>query len=521
VAEGEWNRWGPLWEAHWWTAETTAPAPGTYTLSTLDTDGRTWSQPIEVGRRPYFERSFEHVGLGQFERRSKIPTAPGHGWIDCGAHLSEANSHAGALFGMVEFLRERSDALTTSDRARLLAQIRIGADYFLFLADEAQRRGMPPGTYQHEPVGPSTWLVQDSLQAGVALCRAIPVFRQAGDSAFAARLLDTVQASYAFVRRDPETVMREMLAQLPVFAPQEDIHLRTFSRHTHALDEEIAPPVEWTTQELRLLLQFQLDLDPLVDEDLSQEQFGSVEAILERWRGGTGTDGPTGWFVPFAGVDQPEVAWTHHSVGRDTGGVFPHDVLPLLTFAQRHSGHPLAARSRACVEDFVQRYLAPARTANPFGLLPRTWKAGEGWLHFAGLWHGMNASYALMAMQCFQLARALDKPWLADFGRAQLDWIAGLNCGLTDASQSGCIMTHRDVPADAALPVSLIWGVGRDWAGSWRTIRGSICNGFSRGKQFMFDAEPTVAQDRPDALTDEDWISHAGAWLAALAHSDL
>jgi hypothetical protein len=63
----------------------------------------------------------------------------------------------------------------------------------------------------------------------------------------------------------------------------------------------------------------------------------------------------------------------------------------------------------------------------------------------------------------------------------------------------------------------MIYGVGRRYAGSWRTIRGSICNGFSRGQQFHFDVEPQLSEDRPEAFTDEDWITHGGAWLAALA----
>ena len=68
-----------------------------------------------------------------------------------------------------------------------------------------------------------------------------------------------------------------------------------------------------------------------------------------------------------------------------------------------------------------------------------------------------------------------------------------------------------------ALPHSLIYGIGARWGGSWLAVRGAIGNGFSMGAQFKFDVAPTVANDGPSTFTDEDWITHAGAWLSALA----
>jgi len=48
-------------------------------------------------------------------------------------------------------------------------------------------------------------------------------------------------------------------------------------------------------------------------------------------------------------------------------------------------------------------------------------------------------------------------------------------------------------------------------------IRGSICNGFSTGEQFRFDVAATRANDGPFTFTDEDWVTHAGDWLSAMA----
>jgi hypothetical protein len=65
----------------------------------------------------------------------------------------------------------------------------------------------------------------------------------------------------------------------------------------------------------------------------------------------------------------------------------------------------------------------------------------------------------------------------------------------------------------------MIHGVGRRWAGGFAAFRGAICNGFSAGEAFIFDVAATRENDAPSAFTDEDWITHSGAWLSALARA--
>jgi len=524
--EHPWAYWGQLWGEHWWVLEVDPLSVGRYRIETRDTRGMNWFQTIEVRRRPYWKLSIQHVALGQFERRAMIPTVPGQGWLDCGAHLSEANSHAVALYGMCQLWQNRRADMEPTEQERLLQQIRYGSRYFLFLAEEAQKHGMPRGTYVHEPVHAHVWLLADSLEIGVALCQALTVLTESDPppTDLISQLQTNLRENLCFLAKNRVDVVEQMLAGLPPSPPDGGVQLRVFSRHTHAWDEDTPPPNAWSTRELLLLLQLLLSADSILGMDSTDEILRVADEIMERWvetdpHRAPGT--PSCYFIPFPGIDQPEVAWCHHSVGRDTGGVFPHFVMPLWELAERYPNHPQARRWRGRVEQFVDGYLQPAFSASPFGLLPNTWKREQGWLFFAGLWHGMNASYALLAMQAFILARKLDRPWLNEMGRAQLDWIAGLNVGLTQDSQMGCLMTNRDIPNGIAQPVSMIFGEGQDWAGSWRTIRGSICNGFSRGRQFFFDVEPTLAEDRPDGFTDEDWITHGGAWLAALAHTDL
>jgi hypothetical protein len=521
---GKWQAWGTLWNAHWWRAQCTISQPGHYRVETRDASGRLWSMVFDITDRPYLHRTFEQVALQQFERRSKIPTAPGHGWIDCGAHLSECNSHAVSVIGMCLFLRQRGQDIAPQLQTRLLQQIRHGSAYFTWLAKRAEACGLPAGCFQHEPcANPRTWLLQDSLQAGIALSMAASVFRSIGDTDAADALLPTLRQTAHHLASDPQQLVQASRNSAPAELSDATIDLRYFSHHANAVPEGTAEPHTWMTRELSLLLWFYLELDVLPADDLTRKIAVCADAFCERWyENPTPKAGdPLGWFVPFHGVTQAETAWSHNSVGRDTGAVFPHFVMPLHAAAQRFPDHPHAPRWAQLSLRFLAEYLRPASLANPFALLPNTFLPGKGWLHFAGLWHGMNASYALAAMQAFYFHKHTGEDWLLHFGKAQLDWIAGLNCGLTADSLHGSEMFDCDVPSATALPVSMIHGIGHHYAGSWRTIRGSICNGFSSGKQFRFDVRPQIEEDIPDSFTDEDWITHAGAWIGALAFSNL
>jgi len=525
MIEKPWTYWGELWGEHWWVGETEKSLPeGLYELETLDGDSRRWSSIVEFADKLYFRKTFEPVALGQYERRAHIPTVGGQGWIDCGGYLSEANSHAVSVIGMCLVLEQRQGQMSAEQLTRLLRQIRHGSRYFLFLANQARGRGMPEGTYQHEPMQPTQWVIQDGLQIGIALCMAAKLLISEEDTSLRTEMIRQAHATFRFFQQDETALLEAFHAQLKPCPPDNGAQLRHFSARTHALPDDCPEPETWTTRELLLWLHFMLLIEPLAGISVESESGSVVTSILNRWHdtsvNESGTQDAECWFVPFLRTFQPEVAWAHHSVGRDTGSVFPHWVLPLWEWSERFPGHKLAGHCRQVVERFVQGYLLKAAAANPFGVLPNTWKPGEGWLHFAGLWHGMNGSYALMASQCFWLAGKLPhhRDGLRALARAQLDWIAGLNVGITQSNQkNGCLMHETDVPVGEAFPASMIFGVGQRWAGGWRNIRGSICNGFSAGKQFHFDVEPRVLNDCPDSFTDEDWITHTGAWLAALA----
>ncbi|MEZ5072410.1 MAG: hypothetical protein R2751_15960 [Bacteroidales bacterium] len=188
-----------------------------------------------------------------------------------------------------------------------------------------------------------------------------------------------------------------------------------------------------------------------------------------------------------------------------------------MAMLDRWPEHEDAPAWRQMLADFSEGYLKPACAANPFHLVPLGIFGEEGPIWFCGTFHGTNAIYGYTAALALELARVLDDPALLPLAYGNLQWLAGLNAGLTlDNMRLGCEVYSRDMEPGVALPVSMICGVGRDWAGTWFQTRGSICNGFGTGKQFVYDVAPLAANDGPHSFTDEDWIPHDAAWVTGL-----
>jgi hypothetical protein len=107
-------------------------------------------------------------------------------------------------------------------------------------------------------------------------------------------------------------------------------------------------------------------------------------------------------------------------------------------------------------------------------------------------------------------------PELEDIAYGNLQWIAGLNAGITKENLKASVVYTEDVPEGVALPSSMICGVGNRWSGTWFQTRGVICNGFSTGEQFKMDVFANRENDGPFSFTDEDWIPHSSGWLTGL-----
>ncbi len=243
-----------------------------------------------------------------------------------------------------------------------------------------------------------------------------------------------------------------------------------------------------------------------------------MESVLARQVTADAPEGEYfGHFRAFDGYPFTEKAWSHHQFGFNCGLVFPHYVLPLLMMLEGRAFPDRAQRWQTALENFAYHYFLPACRANPFWLLPNGYFTEVGLIWFCGLGHGMNAAYGWAAVLALEFARFFRDPVFHKIAFGDLQWIAGLNAGLTRESLAGSWKFRAELPEGVAVPCSMIHRVGDFTAGSWLDIPGSICNGFDVDEQFKLNTEPSAAVDAPRLFTDEDWITHAGAWLSAVA----
>jgi len=484
--------WGQRWGSRWAVAEATGGFPcGVYSLA-VDT-GETAT--VEVGANLLWHKTFKTVAITQAEIRMRFCKSP-PGWRDCGSWLQEVNSQAFYLLGMLDCLELAANRIDGSLRSRLLAQVDNGLRS-LAVCQDAPAAG-DCGALVHEINAQSEILIRnDAVKAAL-------VFARAG------KLLGkdewTERAERAF----------SWAANAPPFNPE------TLEVIAHGAPVGYRPPDgAWQTVDLFMMAHAALvlaDSDESSAADVRKWIGKGLERQVPPFRS---EHGYYGHFYAFEDHVLTEKAWTHHGVSYDTGQCFNHWLFPLIEAYRRWPEDPEAARWLEALRAFAEGYLLPSSAANPFGICPLGVFEGEGLIEFAGLWHGMNTVYgyaAALAMDMAQLLPDISEE-LSAFATSNQQWIVGLNAGITRESLAGSHMFHRELAPGVAVPVSMIHGVGQQWAGSWTTINGSITNGFSVGDQFRFDVPARRADDGPHAFNDEEWITHAGGWLAALART--
>ncbi|MDZ7606596.1 MAG: hypothetical protein U5K79_13640 [Cyclobacteriaceae bacterium] len=232
-----------------------------------------------------------------------------------------------------------------------------------------------------------------------------------------------------------------------------------------------------------------------------------------------------GNFKEFSSMTHSESSWVHGikygekgvEFGADIGGFYPNYLVPVIDMLKLWPDHEDAAKWKTMLTDFSEGYLKPACHANPFNIVPLAIFENEGPIWFCGTFHGSNAIYGYTAALALELSELLNDAELKDIAYGNLQWIAGLNSGITKANvKLGCVVFSTDIPEGVALPASMICHIGSRWAGTWFQTRGVICNGFSNGEQFKFDIPVKKENDMPNSFTDEDWIPHSAGWLTGL-----
>ena len=435
------------------------------------------------------------------------------GWFDAGYLWQEVCSHSMAITGLADLYKYKKEKFPEIERLEILTQIINGCTYLLMCNDEAIKEGKGEGLLIHdiarlrEVITPN-----DSFMAALALAKAADAIKN-----------DDSEKTKEFAERSLKILNWIEKEAKPMTGEFNHPYNQGFYDGQQY-------PQEWMTRYLMLFLWAEIILvdlgfsknlnriDKLTEQILSR-QILKKDAESNLW----------GHFYAYDSVKISEKAWSHgmppkfsgnsdNVFGSDMGAIFAHPVFCFLEGIKRLPDNKNADKWKKALEDFIFNYFKPACLSSPFKILPRGVFGKEGLLWFAGLWHGNNSIYgqaSALAMEFYNLTK--DKEFI-DIAYSNLQWICGLNAGLTKKSMElGCVIFNTDLEDGIAYPVSMTKGVGSREAGNWTNIRGSICNGFGVGKQFRYDVPPKKEFDTPEALHDEDWITHNGGFLMGLA----
>jgi hypothetical protein len=504
---GRMDHWGTLWGSHWWTADASemdveAVGRSAVRCRWLVYDGERLaftSGLFTIGPHWLWDQTVRTVALDQMEERVRRARNE-IGWMDCGSSIREANSHTTMVIGLCDLLKNGVLFLSQEDQNRLKTQIVHGCTYLSIMQDKAQRLGLGDGALVHEIPNGLRVVPGDAAQAVVAF-------------AHASRLLSdwNPEKSDEYLRR-AEKAFAYLHSEDPYYGPQ------GFSASNHGAPPDFVPPRQWMTHDLLMILWGAVELCLSGKWHYQEQAVGLAQAVMKRQvPEDRAEEGLFGHFYTFEGVKFTQKANVHHNVGHDTGAIFPYYVLPLIEMLRVWEDHEDAPAWRQTIEKFAYGYFLPACSRNPFYLLPEGVFPGEGLLSFCGPWHGINATYAFAAALACELEAFLLEPRFRKIITGNLQWIAGLHAGITQASLEGCVIWQAAIAPGTAQPYSQMWGIGEQYAGSWSSIPGSISNGFSADPQFQFSVSPTKENDLPRYFTDEDWIPHAAGWLSALS----
>ncbi|MEM8947379.1 MAG: hypothetical protein AAGD11_19550 [Planctomycetota bacterium] len=499
--------WGSLWGSYWWIAEFIADLPeGQWSVKVSDQDTISLADDgLTVAKNILWDRTVHLMAIEMLESRALLAKAKS-GWMDAGMMWQESNAQSTMILGLLDVIEYSSDRLDSMDLERIEKQVINGCNYLVATQKKATELGHPDGAMCHDIIGNENEILpSDALKAVVALRRS-------------SRLLSD---QYAVPRRRyADCAHRTYRWLLNNAQPLGD---QGFSRRQRGIPYSTPiPQDEWPTRDLVMRCWGALETWKCGDADAKHVAVETAREIIARQFSRENSEaGYFGHFREFRSLDFSEKSWSHSiyqmDFGADAGGIFPNYLIPFLEMLRLWPEHVEAHTWQEALNDFVYGYLLPGCQQNPFLIIPLGIFGHEGPLYFAGTFHGMNAIYGFTAALAVELYELLNDPKLLEVAYSNLQWIAGLNAGLTTQSlETGSVVFKTDTSEGTAIPVSMIHGVGHRTAGTWFGTRGVICNGFGTGKQFEHDVDPLAVNDGPHSFTDEDWIPGSAGWLAGI-----
>ena len=499
--------WGEIWKSHWWVAEfPEINEEGEWAIE-IASGSQTLIQDsgLKTGQNILWDQTVELAAADMLERRVHF-TKVGAGWQDAGTLWVESPAQSAMVMALEELLEYASGRLSPELTSRIEKQITVGCDYLVMLEKKARELGFPEGSMSHDLHGhEKDVLSNDAVKAAIALSRAV-------------RLLPE---KYAEKKSAYKTTASATYQWLTTRAkPAGDLGLSRFQRGIP--EDTVIPADEWQTRDIVSLCQASVEQWKTGNEAAKEQAVLYAKQIISRQiPEENGESGFYGHFLEYPSLSHSEKSWIHGIVnnqfGADIGGIYPNYLMPLAEMISIWKDHPDAATWKEALRKFTYGYLIPSCEKNPFLLVPQGIFGEEGPIWFCGTFHGTNAVYGYTASLAAELAILFNEPRLRSIVQGNLQWVAGLNTGITKENlKEGCVVYSTGLPEGIALPVSQMCGVGNRWAGTWFQTRGVICNGFTTGKQFVYDVEPKKENDGPFSFTDEDWIPHSAAWLTGL-----
>ncbi len=497
--------WGPLWGSHWWIAEFPAGlSEGAYNVSLAgDVELLLRDVRLRVKSGVLWDSTLQPMAVDMLRARQIFAKAKS-GWMDAGMMWQESNAHSSMILGLLDVL-EHGD-VSPDVAAAIEDQVVNGCNYLVATQEAAAERGEADGALCHDIIGHEKEVLPNDANKAVVAWRRAARLLSDRHATNCERYAAAADRTWRWLAHDAQ--------------PMGD---HGYSRFQRGLPNDTPiPGDEWPTRDLVMLCWGAFENWHAGDESGQRQCIDFARQIMARQVSPADAEaGFHGHFREFASTPFTEKSWTHSIMdgvfGVDAGGSFPNYLVVFAEMLDAWPDHEDAPAWRQTLVRFADGFLIPGCRANPFGIVPQGIFGDDGPLWFPGPFHGMNAIYGLTAALACTLHRVLNRPELLEIAYGNLQWLAGLNAGLTrSAMHAGCIVYRADLPPDRALPVSMIHGIGSRTAGTWFGTRGVICNGFSVGTQFKFDVPPTPANDRPSSLTDEDWIPHTAGWLSGL-----
>ncbi|MFW5822279.1 MAG: hypothetical protein ACOCU7_02720 [Tangfeifania sp.] len=503
--------WGEIWKSHWWVAEfNDITEEGEWNIEIFSGDKCVFRDSgLIVKKNILWDSTIEWSSVDMLERRRHF-TKVGAGWQDAGTLWVESPAQSAMIIALEELLEKTPGRFDEKFTERIHKQITVGCDYLVMTQEKAQELGFPHGSMSHDIIGHERDILpHDAMKAVIALAKAVQLLPD----------------DYSEERRKYEKTAKLAYHWLLNSAtPMGEYGYLKMQRGLP--DDAKIPDDEWPTRDLVLMAGASQEMNKLKVAGAEKAAFDYARKVMERQiPKSEQMEGFYGHFYEFGSMNHAEPSWVHGIVpgdngtqfGTDMGGVYPNYLVPLIHLLKEYPNHEDAEKWEKTLTDFTYGYLIPGCEKNPFLLVPQGIFKGEGAIWFCGTFHGTNAVYGYTAALALELAELLNEPKLKNIAYGNLQWLAGLNAGITKENvKEGCVVFSTDVPEGAALPASMICHIGSRWAGTWFQTRGVICNGFSTGKQFVYDVPPKKENDGPFSFTDEDWIPHSAGWLTGL-----